>query len=97
MYALAEKYDVSALKSLALDKFNEAVQPDASSDQFLYSVEEAYASTIPEDRGMRDAIVKHFHTHPTLLDNERTQETFRRIHSLTYDLLMFWHKEHTAQ
>jgi hypothetical protein len=97
MYALAEKYNVSALKNLALDKFNQVVQPSVLSDEFLHGVEEAYVSTIPEDRGMRDAIVKHFHTHPTLLDNECTQETFRRIHSLPYDLLMFWHKEHTSQ
>ncbi|RBR24109.1 uncharacterized protein FIESC28_03108 [Fusarium coffeatum] len=97
MYALAEKYDVSALKNLAIDKFNQVVQPSVLSDEFLHGVEEAYVSTIPEDRGMRDAIVKHFHTHPKLLEGERTQETFRRIHSLPYDLLMFWHKEHTSQ
>jgi hypothetical protein len=97
IYALAERYDVSDLKSLALDKFNKVVQPGVLPDEFLHSVEEAYLSTIPEDRGMRDAIIKHFHTHPTLLDDERTQETFGRIHSLPFDLLMFWHKEHTSE
>lgn len=97
MYALAEKYDISALKRLALDKFNEVMEQGSSSDRFLDSAEEAYTSTIPEDRGMRDVIVKHFHTHPELLDEERAHETLRRMHSLLYDLLMYWHKEHTGQ
>ncbi|KAF5723799.1 BTB POZ domain-containing protein [Fusarium mundagurra] len=82
MYALAEKYDISALKDLALGKFNKAIQQEPPLDRFLDSAEEAYTSTVPEDRGMRDAVVKHFHTHPELLDDERTYETLHRTHSL---------------
>ncbi|KAK2666113.1 Heterokaryon incompatibility [Fusarium oxysporum f. sp. vasinfectum] len=95
MYALAEKYDISALKDLALGKFNKAIQQEPPLDRFLDSAEEAYTSTVPEDRGMRDAVVKHFHTHPELLDDERTYETLHRTHSLMYDLLMYLHKERT--
>jgi hypothetical protein len=95
VYALAEKYDIPALKRLALDKFNSKIQPGIPLDQLLDSAEEAYTSTIEEDRGVRDSIVKHFHTHPELLDEERAQEAIQRMHSLMYDLLMYWHGEHT--
>jgi hypothetical protein len=97
MYALAEKYDISALKYLALGKFNNAMQQNPPPDRFLDSAEEAYTSTAPEDRGMRDVIIKHFHTHPELLDDERVHETLRRMHSLTYDLLIYFHKEHPGK
>jgi hypothetical protein len=95
MYELAEKYDISSLKDLALGKFNNAIQQNPPPDRLLDSAEEAYTSTVPEDRGMRDAVVKHFHTHPDLLDDERAHETLRRTHSLTYDLLMYLRKERT--
>jgi hypothetical protein len=41
---------------------------------------------------MRDAIIKHFHTRPELRDDMRADEGFHRTHSLTYDLLMYFHK-----
>ncbi|CAG2003818.1 unnamed protein product [Fusarium graminearum] len=85
MYALAEKYDISALKDLALGKFNKAIQQEPPPNRFLDNAEEAYTSTVPEDRGMRDTVVKHFHTHPDLLDDERIYETLHRMHSLMYD------------
>ncbi|KAH6977798.1 hypothetical protein EDB82DRAFT_201520 [Fusarium venenatum] len=75
MYALAEKYDISALKDLALGKLNNALKQSPPPDRFLESAEEAYTSTVPEDRGMRDVIVKHFDAHPELLDDERAHET----------------------
>lgn len=97
VYALAEKYDIPALKRIALDKFDDSIQQGLSLDRFLESAEEAYTSTITEDRGVRDSVVKHFHTHPELLDDDRTQETIQRMNSLMYDLLMYWHGEYTTQ
>ncbi|KAF9760952.1 hypothetical protein IL306_004037 [Fusarium sp. DS 682] len=97
MYALAEKYDISALKDLALSKFKIVIQQSPPLDQFLDSAEEAYTSTVPEDRGMRNTIVKHIHSYPELLDHENTHKTLGRTHSLTYDLLMYFHEKHTGK
>lgn len=92
VYALAEFYNVPALKELALEKFNGVIRDNSHPDRFLDGVEEAYESTIQEDRGLRDAIVNFFYTHSDLLNEERVQEILQKTNSLTYDLLMHWNK-----
>jgi hypothetical protein len=96
VYALAELYGVPALKELALEKFNRVIQGNSQPDRFLNGVEEAYKSTIQEDRGLRDAIVNFFYTHSDLVNEERVQEILRKTSSLTYDLFMHWHKHQTT-
>ncbi|GKU14305.1 unnamed protein product [Fusarium langsethiae] len=96
VYALAEFYDVPALKELALEKFNRVIQDNSQPDRFLDGVEEAYESTIQEDKGLRDAIVNFFYTHPDLVNEERVQEILQKTNSLTYDLLMHWNKSQVA-
>ncbi|KAI3571955.1 hypothetical protein IWW34DRAFT_893620, partial [Fusarium oxysporum f. sp. albedinis] len=56
VYALAELYGILSLKRLALEKFNKTIQENVQTHRFLASVEEAYTSTVQEDRGLRDAI-----------------------------------------
>jgi glycyl-tRNA synthetase beta subunit len=92
VYALAEFYDVPALKELALEKFNRVIQDNSQPDRFLDGVEEAYESTIQEDRRLRDAIVNFFYTHSDMVNGERVQEILQKIHSLTYDLFIYWHQ-----
>jgi uncharacterized protein YktA (UPF0223 family) len=65
-------------------------------DRFLDGVEEAYESTIPEDRGLRDAIVNFFYTHPDLVEEKRVQDILQKTNSLTYDLFMHWHTNQEA-
>jgi hypothetical protein len=96
VYALAEFYDVPALKELALEKFNRVIQDNSQPDRFLEGVEEAYESTIQEDRRLRDAIVNFFYTHSDLVNEERVQEILQKTNSLTYDLLMHWNKNQVA-
>lgn len=91
VYALAELYDIPALKVTALEKFNGTIQDYFHLDRFLDGVEEAYASTIQEDRGLRDIIVQFFYTHPDLLKQERVTNILQEIHPLTYDLFKYWH------
>lgn len=90
VYALAEKYDIPPLKALSLEKFQEAVQQEWNSDHFLDAAREAYTSTIQEDEGMRNAVVKVLHTHrEPLLDTDTVQEFLQELPSLAYDLLMY--------
>ncbi|CAG7558095.1 unnamed protein product [Fusarium equiseti] len=88
VYALAELYDVRGLKQLALDKFRGIIHHNSRPDRFLDGVEEAYASTISEDRGLRDVIINFFQAHPELVKLERVQRILKETHSLTYDLFM---------
>ncbi|KAH7234026.1 uncharacterized protein BKA55DRAFT_695553 [Fusarium redolens] len=90
VYALAEFYNVPALKELALEKFNRVIQDNSELDRFLDGVEEAYESTIQEDRGLRDTIVNFFYKHSDLLKEERVQDIIQDTNSLAYDLLMHW-------
>lgn len=96
MYALAEFYDVPALKELALEKFNKVIQDNSQLGRFLDGVEEPYESTIEEDRGLRDAVVDFFYTHSDLVDEKRVQETIQKTKSLPYDLFIHWHKHQTT-
>nr|CEG02566.1 unnamed protein product [Fusarium pseudograminearum CS3427] len=90
VYALAELYGILALKELALEKFNKTIQQNLQTHRFLASVEEAYTSTVQEDRGLRDAITEFFYTQPNLLDEERVQNTLRRTENLSFDIVMYW-------
>ena len=90
VYALAELYDIPALKATALEKFNRTIQDHFRPNRFLDGVEEAYASTIQEDRGLRDIIVQFFYKHPDLLKQERVTDILQEVHPLTFDLFMYW-------
>lgn len=92
VYALAEMYDIPALKELALEKFSGSIQHNSELERFLEGVEEAYTSTVREDTGLRHVITRYFYTHSGLLNEEQVKDTLQRIDSLSYDLLMYWHK-----
>ena len=99
MYVLAEFYDIPALKELAFEKFNRVIKGNSQLDRFLDGVEEAYDSTIQEDRGLHDAIVNFFYTHSDLVGEERVQEVLLKSepNSLTYDLFMHWYKNQATR
>jgi len=89
VYALAEKYSITPLKALALEKFRVAALDHWDTDSFLVATREAYASTISEDKGMRNAVLKTLHENSRLLDRESVQELLRRVEFLAFDLLMY--------
>lgn len=93
VYALAEVYDIPGLKELALKKFNEVINQNEHLDRLLDSIKEAYTSTVPEDRGMRDDIVKFLYTNAKLLDEESVKNVLQDITALPYDLVMYWRNE----
>ena len=62
-------------------------------DRVLAWVEEACASTISEDRGLRDIIVNSFHEHPELANLKRVQTILKCTNSLTYDVFTHWHNQ----
>ncbi|KAH7308609.1 hypothetical protein B0I35DRAFT_464184 [Stachybotrys elegans] len=99
IYAIAEKYDIQGLKTLALRKFKQGsffcwVNLDylqANAEDFLQAVTEVYTSTIDSDRGMRDVVVKIMIMNPRFLDDERVQNTVRGL-DLCFDLMMHFRR-----
>jgi hypothetical protein len=87
MYAIGEKYGISSLKSHSLQQFKEEVETYWSHVDFLKGVQEAYTSTVDEDRGMRDAIVDVFCKRPDILDYDEAKSAIKGL-DLCYDLLL---------
>ncbi|KAI0103922.1 hypothetical protein GGR51DRAFT_522909 [Nemania sp. FL0031] len=89
VYALAAKYFISSLKTLALRKFILATKKPWTPDDLIETAEEVYASTLESDRGLRDTVVKTLFENRKLLADESIQDILKRLNALTYDLLMY--------
>jgi hypothetical protein len=56
VYAIAEKYDIPALKALAKERFSEWAKSNWSHKDFPILVREVFESTPSSDRGLRDVV-----------------------------------------
>lgn len=63
MYALADRYDIGNLKTLAKEKFSDLVRGHALDTTFFGAVYVTYNSTLPSDRGLRDCIAPKMRKH----------------------------------
>lgn len=88
VYAVAQKYQVTALKSLALRRYRAALQNRPDFDEFLDSVAEVYTSTGPHDRGLRDIVVQFWAEHQEELDGSRGRTMLHRLMFLSDDISM---------
>lgn len=69
VYAIAEKYNIKPLKDLARTKFEKAADRDWDSPYFPITTGFVYTSTPPDDRGLRDIVIKLSKDHlKSLLD-----------------------------
>ncbi|KAL2158847.1 hypothetical protein VTH06DRAFT_4039 [Thermothelomyces fergusii] len=89
VYTLAEKYLIQGLKTLALQKFTSAIASSIDVDDYLEAAQEAYTSTIHDDRGLRDAIVETLYIHADWLDKENVRRVIQNLGALTYDLVIY--------
>ncbi|WZH46980.1 BTB domain-containing protein [Fusarium acuminatum] len=87
VYALGEKYGIGYLKLFALQRFEAEVEYHLRSRDFLLAIEEAYTSTVQEDRRLRDAIVKTIIKNCHILRSPLVQATVKST-ELGFDLLM---------
>ena len=86
VYALAEKYDIPALKSLARRKFEMAMACFYDSPEFADAVEEVYYSTIDTDRGLRDIVLQAFRSHPQLASTQDVFAVIKETPALAFEL-----------
>jgi hypothetical protein len=84
MYAMGEKYQVPALKALALRKFK--TQWYNTNAGLSTAIVIAFMSTPETDRGLRDAIIEIFGTHTWLEIFDVMDETIKEIPELVYAL-----------
>ncbi|KAI1179206.1 hypothetical protein F4777DRAFT_575237 [Nemania sp. FL0916] len=90
VYAIAAKYLIDDLKSLAQNKFTEQVlakwQPG---DEFPEAAKVVYTTTCDRDRGLRDIMTKRLWERRGVLLVEKMQTVLKECHGLSYDLLMY--------
>lgn len=86
VYALAEKYDIPALKDLAKSKFEMAMACYYDSPEFADAIEEVYCSTIDNDRGLRDVVLQAFRSHPQLASTQDVFGVIKRTPTLAFEL-----------
>ena len=76
VYALADKYDVTTLKSLAKHKFEKAMNDCWNADAFSGIALQIYTTTPSSDRGLRDCAKVLMEKHKGAL---RWNEAFRSL------------------
>ncbi|KAI6859798.1 hypothetical protein KC338_g7209 [Hortaea werneckii] len=86
VYALAEKYDIPALKALARQKFEMAVACNYDSPELPDAIEEIYCSTLDTDRGLRDVILELFRSYPVLASTPDMLQVIKDLPSLAMEL-----------
>lgn len=86
VYAIAEKYGISGLKTLARQKFAHQVAAHLHSDELPEACQEAYESTVDSDRGLRDVIIQTFRSHPDLSIRKDMEAMVRDTPSLAFEL-----------
>lgn len=86
VYALAEKYDIPALKDLARSKFEMAMACYYDSPEFADAIDEVYSSTVDNDRGLRDIVLQAFRSHPQLASTQDVFEVIKHTPNLAFEL-----------
>lgn len=86
VYALAEKYDIPSLKSLARQKFEMAVACNYDSPELPEAIEEIYCSTLDTDRGLRDVILELFKCYPQLASTPDILPVIKDLPTLAMEL-----------
>ncbi|KAJ4351825.1 uncharacterized protein N0V89_007169 [Didymosphaeria variabile] len=86
VYAIAEKYGIVGLKSLARKKFADQIQAHLSSEELPEACQEAYESTVDTDRGLRDIIIQTFRSNPDLSSRKDVEAVLRDTPGLAFEL-----------
>ncbi|KAL7756501.1 hypothetical protein ACKLNR_013494 [Fusarium oxysporum f. sp. zingiberi] len=89
VYALGEKYRIEGLKKAGKGKFESEIQSgNVGIDDFAEAAEEVYTSTVSEDRGLRDVVVKMIELDILLLDHVVVREVMRAT-DFALDVLLY--------
>lgn len=87
VYALAEKYDIQSLKSIASKKFKLECETHWDCIGFIDAIREVYSNTPDHDRGLRDVVVETIRAHQELLDMGQVKSVLKET-LLAFDIVM---------
>ncbi|KAK4244387.1 hypothetical protein C7999DRAFT_17368, partial [Corynascus novoguineensis] len=77
------------LKTVALRRFRaSSAALGLGINDFLQATCEVYTSTVEDDRGLRDIVVKTLYKNSKWLDKEEVRDVLRGLGALTYDLVI---------
>jgi len=87
VYAIAEKYGVFGLKSLAARKFAAALAAGHhASPEFPDACADVYETTVDSDRGLRDLVIATFRANPSLGLRKDVEDVVRETPGLAWEL-----------
>ncbi|KAL0258136.1 hypothetical protein SLS55_007308 [Diplodia seriata] len=90
VYAIAEKYAITGLKSLARRKYASQLFDDnhwsSRTADFAESMIEVYESTVDTDRGLRDLVIQAFRQHPELARSKDIELAVRDTPDAAWEL-----------
>lgn len=92
VYALAEKYGIPGLKTLALEYFKSSARFQWDTDEFMRAIEVAYMGTPDPEGLLRNAVVTVIGARPAFLDKPAVQEWIPGIEGLSFDLLQHFYE-----
>ncbi|KAJ9666177.1 hypothetical protein H2201_003611 [Coniosporium apollinis] len=87
VYAMADKYNISGLRALAVEKYEKAASKYWDTEGFPQSIHIVYSSTPDQDRDLRDIVVKTISDHMSLLGTSEMEATMRELNGLAFDVL----------
>ncbi len=89
VYMLSAKYEIPALKALALEHFDQRATTLWNSDEFIQACKEVYApGPTGSDRSMKDVVARVISQNQAVLDKEELKEIIRCGGDLALDLVL---------
>lgn len=88
MYEIADKYDVTGLKTLSKEKFRWACMKFWDHPEFAQAAYHAYTTTPDGDKGLRGVVSKTLSDHMSLLLKPEVERLMVEFNRLSFDLLM---------
>ena len=88
VYEIAEKYEVTGLKELACKNFTLACEAFWDDEAFPITIKHAFSTTVAEDRGLRDVIIKTVFSHDSLVRKAKIQAVMLEHSDLAVGVLL---------
>ncbi|KAI9791658.1 MAG: hypothetical protein M1835_000209 [Candelina submexicana] len=98
IYALADKYGIHGLKTLAAEKFRVQAREHWDDPEFPQAMHEVYETTPDNDRHLRDTVIETLQRNKSLVQKPEVGTVIKEINGLAYDLLrIYWERNETAR
>jgi hypothetical protein len=87
MYEYADKYDVSGLKDLAIEKFSRSCKHFWNKDEFSVAAHHVFSTTVDKDKGLRDIVSATISAHMELVKKPQVKVLMTEFNGLALGIL----------